>query len=111
MSKLNQTVWIIQGGRVVETTYADLIGYIDTTTRPTGVGPSHYVCQDDDGRWCVAHWVTSNGPEHIFGRYDSEADAVATIEAIWIDQIQHSDEVVVYSHKALAEAVLAEIDD
>ena len=42
MGKLDQVVFLVENGKVVESKIRDLAGYIEETTTPNGVGPTYH---------------------------------------------------------------------
>lgn len=103
----------------------DFRHFIRTTTRPTGVGPVYYATTrsrsvdtyDAEGNqngektedfWVLAHWVTWAGPEHIVRECDSEQEALAAAESIYVQDILDNNEMGIYLDRATAERVLAE---
>ena len=42
MSKLDQVVFLVETGQIIESKIRDLSGYIDETTTPRGVGPTYH---------------------------------------------------------------------
>ena len=42
MSKLDQVVFLVENGQIIESKIRDLSGYIDETTTPRGVGPRYH---------------------------------------------------------------------
>ena len=111
MSLLDNTVFIVRDNAVAEVTYHDLMDYVETTTRPTGIGTKRYVTTDADGNWCVAAWLTWGGPEHIISRHDSEAEAQAAVEAIWVREIEGAADLMLFCSREAAEEALAEMED
>ena len=67
MSKLGKIVFVVDGGKIVESAIRDLSGYIDETTTPHGVAPRFHVRK-------VAKF--SVGPEDFDSREDAECYAV-----------------------------------
>ena len=109
MSILDNTVFIIRDNAVAEVTYRDLMDYAETTTRPTGIGTKRYVTTDADDNWCVAAWLTWGGPEHIISRHDSEAEAQAAVEAIWVREIEDVPDLMLFCTREAAEEALVEM--
>lgn len=143
MSKMNNTVFVIRNGQVAEVSYNDLDQYIETTTRPTGVGTKYYLtttdvydviradgslyetyknkadadlnCDQENGEsiqerpeYCVARWATWGGPEVIVSRHESEAEAQAAVEDIWIMDIYDNGEESIFFTREEAQNFLNE---
>lgn len=51
MNKLDQIVYCIKNGAVVESRIRDLSGYIDETTTPLGVAPRYHVRGNELWTW------------------------------------------------------------
>lgn len=114
---LNTTCYTIEDGQIVEGRLSDLDHLIETTTRPSGVGPKYYVTttevQDDDGEtsevWALATWATWGGPEVIVDTFETEVEASAAAEQTYVHDILNSTEVYVYLDRASAERALADL--
>ena len=128
---LNTTCWTIQDGAIVQGTLDDFSHFIETTTRPTGVGTKYYTTTisrrnesdtDYDGNevapaeefsdvWVVAKWMTWGGPEHVISEHDSEAEAIQAVEAFYVSDILHNNELAIYLNRQQAEVDLADMAD
>lgn len=107
MSKLNDTVFIIKSGAVVERTLRDLMDYVPTTSRPDGIGTKDYARENDDGAG-VYSWVTWGGPERLLQQFDDMAAAVSYVEDLWIVDIFNNTELAVYASEKDAQQALAD---
>ena len=105
MSKLNDTVFVIQAGAVIERTLRDLMDLVPTTSRPDGTGTKDYARENDDGAG-VYTWMTWGGPERLLSQHDSLEDAVSRVEDLWISDIFNNTEIAVYPNRATAEDAL-----
>lgn len=127
---LKTPCFYVQDGKVCEGTLADLDHFIETTTRPTGVGYKYYVTtisrrvdavyDDEDNKiepermedvWALANWATWGGPEVIVSEFDSEEEANAAAEEIYIYDILNNSEFSVHFDRESAEAELKSIQD
>lgn len=126
---LNTECYTIDDGKIVKGILNDFRQFIETTTRPTGVGPAYYATTiirpttkeviDDEGNiieaegfddvWALAHWVTWGGPEVIIDTFETEAEAEEAAEDIYISDILNNSEMCIYLSLADAERVLAEL--
>lgn len=132
MNKLNTPCFTVQDGKIVEGTLGDFDCYIETTTRPTGVGYKYYATTvrrdverdtgkvNDDGDaitetvkvdvWALAQWITWAGPEVIVKEFDSEAEATAAAEETYVYDILNNSEMSIHLTRAEAERELSEMD-
>lgn len=108
MSKLNQTVFLIEADAVVERKLSDLMDLVPTTSRPDGIGTKDYARENDDGAG-VYTWATWGGPERLMSQHVTIDEAVARVEDIWIGEIFGSTEVAVYATAEAANAALADM--
>lgn len=114
---LKSPCWWIEDGAVREGTLADLARFIETTTRPTGIGYKYYVRalsprKGDErlqGAWALAEWVTWAGPEVIVRVFDTEEAANAAAEATYVDDIRNNREVAVFLTREEADSALADL--
>ena len=121
-------VFFLEDGEVKSGILRDLDRFIETTTRPTGIGPKYYATTvsktveavtDDDGNelepehqefvWVLAKWATWGGPEIVVHYFDNEADALKAAEERWIDDILNNNEMAVYSSREEAMQALANL--
>lgn len=75
MSKLDQVVFLIEGGEIIESKIRDLDGFIDETTTPHGVAPRFHVRENQLWMWGYA----GNNPRMV-REFDTEAEAVEAME-------------------------------
>jgi hypothetical protein len=106
MSRLDQTVWTIHTGAVVQCTYNDLRDHIRTATRPDGIGYEYYVKPFGDGTFGLFRHLGAG--EKLVREYNNEDDAVSEAERIWIMDIDASGEIAVFHRAADAARALAE---
>lgn len=111
MSKMDNTVFVIRDNNIDEMSYRDLFDYVQTTTRPHGVDTRYYITTDADNVWSVACWRSWGKPEHIISRHQSEEEAQAAVEEIWICEIKASPDLTLFYSREDAEAFLAEKQD
>lgn len=127
---LKTPCFYVQDGKVCEGTLGDLDRFIETTTRPTGVGYKYYVTtvsrrvdavyDDEDNEiepefmkdvWALAKWATWSGPEVVVREFDSEEEANAAAEETYVYDILNNSEMSVHFDRASAEAELQAIQD
>ena len=130
MTTLSTTCFTVQDGKIVEGTLADFTCYIESTTRPTGVGYKYYVTTvtrdierdtdqvDEDGYvitetvqddvWVLAKWATWGGPERVVREFDSEEEANAAAEERYVYDILNNADMSIYLDRASAESDLAQ---
>lgn len=130
MLTLQSPCWTIDWNTkaVVTGVLNDFRQFIITTTRPTGVGPKYYATTrertvetyDDECNltgqmtehyWVLANWATWAGPEHIVREYESEAEALAAAEAIYVQEILDNNETAIFLDRMTAERVLSEMEE
>lgn len=75
MSKLDQVVFLIENGKIVESKIRDLDGFIDETTTPHGIAPRFHVRENQLWTWGHA----GNNPRMV-REFDTEAEAVEAME-------------------------------
>lgn len=131
MTNLTTTCFTTQDGKIVEGTLADFTCYIESTTRPTGVGYKYYVTTvtrdverdtdqvDEDGYvitetvrddvWVLAKWATWGGPEVVVREFESEEEANAAAEETYVHDILNNSEMTIHLDRAEAERERAEI--
>lgn len=112
IATLKTPCFYVQDGKVCEGALGDLDRFIETTTRPTGVGYKYYVTtvsrrvdavyDDEDNEiepermedvWVLAKWATWGGPEVIVREFDSEEEANAAAEETYVYDILNNVEV------------------
>lgn len=109
---LNTPCFTVQDGQIVAGTLADFDNFIESTTRPTGVGYKHYVTtvtRDGQDVWAHAKWATWNGPQVIIDTYETEAEAEAAVEQSHVYDILNNSEMSINLDRESAEAELAAI--
>jgi hypothetical protein len=124
MSKitLSTPCYFVENGEVKESTLESFDRYIETTTRPAGVGPKYYattvsrprdaVYDADDNLiepagysdvWALAYWATWGGPERVIQEFATEEEAVAAAEALYVQEILDNGEMAIYLDRQGAE--------
>ena len=103
MSKLDQVVYTIENGQIVECTLRDFVdGSIDETTTPHGIGPRYHLRGLDLWTWGHA----GNNPCCI-NTFDTEADAIAALEDTFAADVWNNPELVdLFPDRELAEAFI-----
>ena len=101
MSKIDQVVFIIEEGRVVESTIRDLSGYIDETTTPHGIAPRLHVRGTE--LWTWGHAGNFPEPVRAFG---TEAEAVEALEDSFAYDFWHCQNILAFNNRAGAEAFI-----
>jgi len=102
MSKIDQVVFTIEAGWVVESAIRDLSGYIDETTTPHGVAPRLHVRGTELWTWGHA----GNFPK-LVRAYDTEAEAVEALEDSFAYDFWNSPNILAFNNRADAEAFIA----
>lgn len=110
MSKMDETVWIMRDGAVEQTTFRALFDYLPMTCRADGIGPKHWAVADGE-RWSVYVRPTSAGPDIRLRSYDTEDEAIADVEGIWIRELYDSDEIELFATQEAANAALRDLLD
>ena len=95
MSKINQVVYIIEEGRVVESAIRDLSGFIDETTTPQGIAPRFHVRGTE--LWTWGH--QGNAP-HLISAYDTEAEAIEALEDSFAHDFWNCNEILAFTTRA-----------
>lgn len=125
---LQTQCFYVKDGQVVEATLADLSQFIETTTRPTGIGYKYYpttierrveaVLDEDDNEiepahtidvWVLAKWPTWGGPEVVIKECESEVEAESAAEETYVYDILNNTEMAVHLDRESAEAELKSI--
>jgi len=101
MSKLDQVVFVIENGKIVESKIRDLTGFIETTTTPAGVGPTFHVRENELWTWGL------NFPRKV-GSFDTAAEAQAALEETFFDDFMKSTEILWFVSREKAERFLAD---
>lgn len=107
MSKLDQVVFIIDNGQIVETPIRALDGYVEETTTPRGVAPVYHIRENELWSWGHA----GNFPRMIRA-YDSEAEAIEALEDSFAHDFWNSEvSALAFTTRADAEEFLADNQD
>ena len=129
MTTLETKCFTVQDGKIVLGKLSDFDCYIESTTRPTGVGHKYYATtvrrrnvSDTDGdgnevmpeeayrdQWVLAKWATWGGPEVIVREFESEAEAHAAAEETYVYDILNNSEMSIHLDRAEAERELADL--
>ena len=128
MTNLTTKCFSIQNGKVVTSILADFSHYIESTTRPTGIGYTYYTTTvereiepeqtDDEGSvikaaviddvWALVKWVSWSGPERIIQTFENEQAANAAAEASYVHDILNNPELSITTSEQEANEWLAE---
>lgn len=100
MSKLDQIVFLIENGKIVESKIRDLDGFIDETTTPWGIGPRFHVRENE--LWTWGHG--GNNPR-MLRDFDTEAEAVEEMEDFQAMDFYDSD-ILSFTTREQAQAFL-----
>lgn len=104
MSKLDQVVYVIEDGKIIESRIRDLDGYIEETTTPRGVGPRYHVRENE--LWT---WGHQGSLPALIRAYDTEAEAQEALEDSFADDFWRCSEILAFATREAAEAALAEM--
>ena len=127
MNKLSAPCFTVQDGQIIEGKLSDFDCYIETTTRPQGVGYKYYVTtrdrvlqeavyNDDDVMtsgevrgdiYCLAKWATWGGPEVIIREFESEQSANDAAEESYVHDILNNSDICIHLDRESAEQDLA----
>lgn len=105
---LQAVCYTVENGAIVAGTLADFDSFIETTTRPHGVGTKYYAVETRGG-WALAKWATWGGPQQIVREFDTQAEAEAAAEETWVYDILNNSEIVIHLDRAGAEQELAQL--
>jgi hypothetical protein len=127
------TCFTVQNGKIVKGTLADFTCFIETTTRPNGMGYKYYVISvnrdveratdrvDEDGYiitetveddvWVLAKWASWGGPQVIIREFESEQEANAAAEETYIYDILNNSEISIHFCKNDAAAELTQLGE
>lgn len=130
MTTLNTACYTIKDGAIIEGTLANFTCYIESTTRPQGVGYKYYATTvtrdveretdevDENGYaitetvpadvWALAKWATWGGPEIVVREFETEEEANAAAEETYVQDILGNNEITIHLERADAERDLAE---
>lgn len=101
-SPLDETVYIVEDGEIVETTIRNCdYDYIDKTTTPRGVAPRYHVRGTDLWTW----GVQGNFPTKVRS-YETEAEAQAALEKTFVDDFWACDAICSFTDREAAEQFL-----
>lgn len=100
MSKIDQVVFLIESGKIVESKIRDLDGFVDETTTPQGIAPRFHVRENQLWTWGYA----GNNPRMV-REFDTEAEAVEAMEDHFATDFFNSD-ILSFTTRADAEAFL-----
>jgi hypothetical protein len=104
MSKFDQVVFIIEEGRVLETSIRNFEGrYIEETTTPRGIGATLHVRGTELWTWGHA----GNFPK-LVSAYDTEAEAVEALEDSFAYDFWDCPNILAFNNRADAEAYVLE---
>jgi hypothetical protein len=103
MSKIDQVVYLIEDGKIIESSIRDLSGYIDETTTPRGVGPRYHTRGNE--LWTWGH--QGNNPR-IVSAYDTEAEAEEALEDTFAHDFWNCADILAFTTREDAEKWLAE---
>ena len=101
MSKLDQVVYIIEDGEIVESRIRDIDGYIDETTTPKGIAPRYHV----RGRELWTWGVGGNSPR-LIREYDTEEEAQEALDETFVHDFWSNGEFLAFSTREQAETFL-----
>jgi hypothetical protein len=133
MTNLTTTCFTVQDGKIVEGTLADFTCFIESTTRPTGVGYKYYVTTvtrdverdtdqvDEDGDvitetveddvWVLAKWATWGGPQVVVREFESEEEANTAAEETYVHDILNNPEISIHFCEEDAKADLDQMGE
>lgn len=103
-SPLDQTVWIIEDGKIIETTPRQCSGYIEEVCSPYGVEPKYFHENRD-----LRYW-TRDGQSKVLDAYDTDEQAQAALEQLYADDFWVSD-INAFSTRGAAEDYLKETQE
>lgn len=101
MSKLDQVVFLVEDGDIVDSKIRDLDGYIDYTTTPKGVLPRYHVRGTELWTWGVG----GNNPRMIRD-FDTEAEAQEALEDTFYQDFWNCSDFLAFSTREQAETFL-----
>jgi hypothetical protein len=104
MSKLDETVFVIENDEIVECKISDLDGYIDITTTPRGVAPRLHLRDNELWSW----GVQGNSPYKI-REFETEEQAQEALEDRFADDFWECYSITAFSTREAAEKCLAEL--
>lgn len=104
MSALNQTVYLVQNGQVIETTIGECDGYIDETTTPNGVAPRLHVRGKN-----VWTWGHGGNFPNLVREFDTEEEARAALEDTFVYDFWKCPDILAFKTREAAEKLVREI--
>jgi hypothetical protein len=103
MSKLDQVVFVVENGTIIESRIRDLSGYIDETTTPHGVAPRFHVRGTE--LWTWGH--QGNNPQ-VVSAYETVAEAEEALEDTFAHDFWNCPTILAFSARAGAEDFLTD---
>jgi hypothetical protein len=101
VSKLDQRVFVVEDGRVVEKKIADFDGFIDETTTPRGVAPRYHVRGTE-----LWSWGHQGNFSRCVDKFDTEAEAEDALEGYFLMDYWACPDICAYKTREGAEASL-----
>ena len=111
MTNLATTCFTVQDGKIIEGTLSDFTCFIESTTRPTGVGYKYYSTTVEGDVWALVKWATWSGPEVIVQEFDSEQEANTAAEETYVQDILNNSEMQIHLDRGAAERELADFNE
>jgi len=106
MSKIDQVVFVIDGGEIIEGTIRNFDGYIDETTTPHGVDARYHVRENELWTWGVG-----GNNARLIRAYDTEAEAIEALEDSFAHDFWNCADILAFATREAAEECLAQNDD
>ncbi len=106
MSKIDQVVFVVKGGEIIEGPIRSFGGYIDETTTPYGVDARYHVRGNELWTWGVGG---SNA--RMIGAYGTEAEAVEALEDTFAHDFWSCPDILAFATREAAEKCLAQDND
>lgn len=95
-------IFVIEKGKIEETTIGEMDGYIDQTTTPYGIGPRFHVRGTE-----VWTWGHNGNCPALVEAFETEAEAEARIEEFAVIDFWNCSEFLVFRSRDKAEKFLA----
>lgn len=105
-SPLDTIVYLIEDGKIVETSIRDCSGYIDITTTPLGVAPRYHTRDNELWTW----GVQGNFPKKV-KEFATEEEAQTALEETFVIDFWECVDICAYKFREQAEKVLAESEE
>ena len=106
MSKLDQIVFIIEDGKIIETSIRDSgLTYIEETTTPYGVSAKYHTRGAELWTW----GVNGSFPEKL-STFASEEDATEALEDTFAHDFWNCPSILAFKDRASAEECLVDMD-